>query len=293
LIVGLTVVAFGTSAPELGVSLVSALDGRSGIALGNVIGSNLCNVFLILGVSALFSPLPVSRRLVTFDVPFVAAVSLLLWVLAFDGVVGRLDGALLFAILLVYIGRDVYRVRKNRIQDPIESPAGFVGPTVSKKKRMGGDFALILAGLLVLGLGSHFLVLGAVGIAQAIGLSELVIGLTVVALGTSLPEIATSVIAGVRGKSDIAVGNIVGSNLFNILAVIGLTSMAAPSGIPVAREALFFDLPLMAAAMLVCLPVFYTGMKISRLEGAFFLGAYVLYAGYLLLLKGAGPIALM
>jgi cation:H+ antiporter len=281
-VVGLTVVAFGTSSPELGVSLISVFRGSGGIALGNVVGSNLCNVLLILGLAALASPLPVDPRLIRKDVPLMIAASILMWAVALDGTVSRLDGIVLFGGIVAYIGRDlvVFR-RESRFRRQAARPstrAASVNPG-----RLHVDLFLIVMGVIVLVGGARMLVAGAVALAAAMGVSEMVIGLTIVSIGTSLPEIATSVVAGFRGNSDIAVGNIVGSNLFNILAVLGLTAAAAPDGVPASQQALSFDLPFMVAVMVVCLPVFITGRRISRWEGALFFGGYSAYILYLLL----------
>ncbi|MCG6893105.1 MAG: calcium/sodium antiporter [Desulfobacteraceae bacterium] len=282
-VVGLTVVAFGTSSPELGVSLISVFGGNGGIALGNVVGSNLCNVLLILGLAALASPLPVDPRLIRRDVPLMIAASLLLWAMAMDGKVSRWDGIVLFAGILVYIGRDLYLFRKeSRFRQQAASPV-LPGLGSQPNRRLHVDLLLIVAGVLVLVSGARMLVAGAVALATAMGVSEMVIGLTIVSIGTSLPEIATSLVAGYRGNSDIAVGNIVGSNLFNILAVLGLTAALAPGGVPAPPEALSFDIPLMVSVMVVCLPVFITGRSVSRWEGAMFFGGYAAYILYLLL----------
>lgn len=272
LVIGLTVVAFGTSAPELAVSVVSAWSGQPGIALGNVVGSNIANVLLILGLSALAAPLLVSRQVVRLEVPIMIGVSLLLVLLALDGRVGRLDGLLLFGGCLLYTTWTVRRSRREERRD------GDEVPPAGNPWLQGG---LILAGLVCLGLGSHWLVNGAVAIARLFGVSDLVIGLTVVAVGTSLPELATSVLASVRGQRDIAVGNVVGSNIFNILCVLGLSAVVVPGGVPVALSALTFDLPVMVAVALACLPIFFTGHLIARWEGGLFLFYYLAYTGYL------------
>jgi cation:H+ antiporter len=276
LVIGLTVVAYGTSAPEFAASLGAALSGVPDLALGNVIGSNIANVLLILGMTALFAPLVVSRQMVRLDVPIMLAVSLLAFGLAFDGALGRGDGLLLLAggiaysLLLVWMGK----------RKPDDTVAAEVEP---EPLRWGRDLGLILAGLATLVLGARWLVEGAVAIAQLFGMSELVIGLTVVAVGTSLPELATSILAAMRGQRDLAVGNIVGSCIFNLLLVLGATAAIAPGGIPVGSGVLGFDLPVMTAVALACLPIFFTGHCIARWEGALFLGYYVAYTAYLLL----------
>jgi cation:H+ antiporter len=278
-VIGLTVVAFGTSAPELAISLQSARAGQADIALGNAVGSNIFNVLLILGLSATLRALSVSARLVRLDVPLMAATALLLCALAWDGRVSRLDGALLALGLAGYVGWTIVQSRR-------ESAATLRAYEEEYGAQQGSS--LVNVGLLALGLvllvqGSRLLLEAAVTLARGLGMSELVIGLTIVAAGTSLPEVATSVLATLRGERDIAVGNVVGSNIFNVLAVLGLTSLVNPAGVPVAPAALAFDLPVMLAVSLACLPIFASGHRIDRWEGALFLFYYVAYTTYLVL----------
>lgn len=278
LVVGLTVVAFGTSAPEAAVSVQSAFAGSSDIGLGNVVGSNILNVLLVLGLSAAIMPLVVSAQLVRRDVPVMVGVSVLLLLLALNGAIGRLDGALLLAGLALYTG---YSVHRSRRYGGGEDEASGAGTASGRSKILQAVY--VVAGLGLLVLGARWLVDGAVTVAEALGLSELIVGLTVVALGTSLPEVATSVVAAARGSRDIAVGNIVGSCIFNILFVLGLAGLVAPDGISVSRAALGFDLPVMIATAVACLPIFFTGWRVARWEGFLFLGYYVAYTLYLIL----------
>lgn len=282
LVVGLTVVAFGTSAPELGVSIMSSLSGQSGIAVGNVIGSNIANVLLILGLSALAAPLVVSRQLLRIEVPLMLGVSLLAWALALDGAIGRFDGTILF---LGVIGYTVWAIRRSRRETRScgHEIAEEVSGDTDADSSLARNLILILAGLALLGIGSNWLVFGAVALVKLFGVSDLLIGLTIVSIGTSLPELATSIMASLRGQRDMAVGNIVGSNLFNILAVLGLTAVVAPGGVPVAAQALRFDFPIMISVMAVCLPIFFSGYLISRWEGALLSGYYLIYTLYLVL----------
>ena len=280
LVIGLTVVAFGTSAPEMAVSTVSVWTGQSNIALGNVVGSNICNILLILGLSALVAPLTVSQRLVKLDVPLMIAASFGVLLFSLDGAISRAEGGLLFAGVIVYT---VCMIRQSR-RDSAAETAGN-GLQENREKPSFKDFLLLPAGLGLLVLGSKWLVNGAVAVAVRLGVSDLVIGLTVVAVGTSLPELATSVVASVRGERDIAVGNVVGSNLFNLLAVLGMAGLVSSgSGIAVPPAALRFDLPVMIATAVACLPVFFTGCRISRWEGGVFLAYYIAYTAYLTLL---------
>lgn len=275
LVVGLTVVAFATSSPELAVSVGSALDGQPDIALGNVVGSTIANVLLILGLAALIVPLVVRSRLVRFDVPVMIGAAVLVLVLALDGAIGRVDGLVLVAGACGYVARVVVVSQRERAETAVDPTERAPSPA--------RDLVLVVVGLGMLVLGSDLLLDAAVTVADRLGVSELVIGLTLVAVGTSLPEIATSLLAVVRGARDLAVGNAVGSNIFNLLGVLGVTAVVAPAGVPVARGALDFDLPVMLAVTIACLPILFTGSRISRGEGALFVGYYVAYTAYLLL----------
>lgn len=281
LVIGLTVVAFGTSAPELAVSVSAAYSDSADIALGNVVGSNICNILLILGLSALIAPLVVHRQLVILDVPLMVGISVLVLLLGLDGAIGRIDGIVLFAGLLAYVFFLMRQSKKGG--GAVAGELDEVLEEAAAPSSTATNGLLIVLGLLALVGGSKLFVGGAVTIAKLLGLSELVIGLTVIAVGTSLPEIATSVMAVARGQRDIAVGNAVGSNLFNLLSVLGIASMVAPHGITVPVAALHFDLPVMIAVAAACLPVFFSGHRIDRWEGGLFFGYYLLYTGYLVL----------
>ncbi|MGH7886050.1 MAG: calcium/sodium antiporter, partial [Thermodesulfobacteriota bacterium] len=242
LIIGLTVVAFGTSSPELAVSLQSGLSGQVDILIGNVVGSNIFNILFILGISALIAPLIVSEQLVKLDVPIMIFVSFLSLLFSMDGVLGRIDGLILFIGIIFYISFLIKLNRKKNRKRDKES---------SRQKLNLKDIIvyimMIVIGLAALILGSSWLVSSAVIIAEHFGLSKLLIGLTIVAAGTSLPEVATSVVAALKGERDIAVGNLVGSNIFNILVILGISSMVVPGGISVSPSALKFDIPVMIA----------------------------------------------
>lgn len=279
LVVGLTVVAFGTSSPELAVSILSAHSGQAGIALGNVVGSNICNILLILGLSALVAPLVVSRQVVRLEVPIMIGVSILLVLFALDGVIDRLEGFLFFVGVIIYT---VWAIRRSRRETREQSQPEDAQPMGSRPGR-GLQTLQIVGGLVLLGVGSKWLVDGAVSVATFFGVSDLVIGLTVVAIGTSLPELATSVLASLRGQRDIAVGNVVGSNIFNILVVLGLTAIFAPAGVPVPTSALTFDLPVMLAVAIACLPIFFSKHLIARWEGGLFFAYYLAYTLFIVL----------
>jgi len=292
LVVGLTVVAFGTSAPELAVSIKSAVAGRVEIAVGNVVGSNIYNVLFILGLSALVIPLVVDSKLIRYDVPIMIGASLLTWWLAVDGTVDRVEGLWLFVGALCHTTWCIVVGRRESLHVPHEHDNAFgnaaIGDsTIGRTSGWAGLFrqlALIATGLVFLVLGAGWLVDGATVVARRMNISELVIGLTIVAGGTSLPELATSIVAAYRGERDIAVGNIVGSNIFNLLVVLGLSAAVSPIGIPVGEQSLQFDIPLMVLVAAACLPVFFTGHRINRWEGALFVGSGVAYLATLLLM---------
>jgi cation:H+ antiporter len=282
LVIGLTVVAFGTSAPEMAIGVGAALRGEPDLALGNVVGSNIANVLLVLGLSALVTPMVVQRQLVRLDVPVMLVVSFAVLAMALDGMLGRMEGLLLFASGVVYLVV-LLRLAKRGNDDIVAAAEADVPDESAAQAPWWRHLLLVVGGLALLVLGSKWLVAGAVGIAQVMGVSELVIGLTVVAIGTSMPELATSLMAALRGERDLAVGNIIGSNLFNLLFVLGAAAAVAPDGMAVSSAALHFDLPVMTAVAAACLPIFFTGHCIQRWEGALFLGYYIAYTAYLLL----------
>lgn len=289
LVVGLTVVAFGTSAPELVVSVQSAILEKPDVALGNVIGSNIFNVLFILGISALIVPLRVSLQLIRIEVPLMIGVSCLAFAFALDGRIGRIDGSILVIGLLLYT---YYSILMSRRQEAAyrailkEEGLSDALPKIPEGRSLAKEFAinaaLVAVGLLLLVIGAQWFIESAIAIARQLGASELIIGLTLVAAGTSLPEVATSIMAAIRGERDIAVGNVVGSNLFNIMGVLGVSSCITPQGINVSDVALWLDLPVMIAVAFACLPIFYTGHSIDRWEGGLFLAYYFLYTAYLI-----------
>lgn len=280
LVVGLTVVAYGTSSPELAVSIQAALTGRDDLAVGNVVGSNIFNVLFILGASAVIVPLLVARQLVRQEVPIMVAASLLLAWVCHDVRVSFLDGLLLTGLLAAYT---VFLIAQSRRASAASGPAVEVPAASTWDRHRSVQILLVIGGLALLVLGARWLVDAAISFARHLGVSELVIGLTIVAAGTSLPEVATSIIAALRGQRDIAVGNVVGSNVFNILGVLGVSAVVAPAGLAVAPAVSAFDLPVMIAVAIACLPIFFTGHLIARWEGGLFLGLYVSYSAYLLL----------
>jgi cation:H+ antiporter len=285
LVVGLTIVAFGTSAPEMAVSVNAVLGGQNDIAIGNVVGSNIFNVLFILGLAALITPLVVNIQLIRQEVPIMLGASLLLLIFALDGSISMLDGAVLFGLVLAYTVFLIVQSRKET-QAARDEYAGEFKPAEKGgwDERMPIQLSLILIGLAVLVLGAHWLVTSAVIFAKALGVSDVVIALTIVAAGTSLPEVATSIIAAIKGERDIAVGNVVGSCTFNLLGVVGLAGLVSGSaGLVIPGSVMQFDIWVMLAVALACLPVFITGREIARWEGGVFLGCYVAYVTYLVL----------
>jgi cation:H+ antiporter len=285
LVVGLTIVAFGTSAPEVAVSVGAVLNGQTDIAIGNVVGSNIFNVLFILGASALIAPLVVHIQLIRQEVPIMIGASLLLLALSLDGKLSALDCALLFGLLIAYTVFLVVQSRRETqaAQDEYaqENQPAAPGDWDSK---MPAQLALIAAGLAALVFGSEWLVTASIAFAKALGVSDLVIGLTIVAAGTSMPEVATSITAAIKGERDIAVGNVVGSNTFNILGCLGLSGIVSGDlGLVIAPSLLSFDIWVMIAVALACLPVFVTGREIARWEGGVFLAYYAAYVAYLIL----------
>ncbi|MBW3625248.1 MAG: calcium/sodium antiporter [Armatimonadetes bacterium] len=283
LVIGLTVVSIGTSAPEVAVGVSSALAGKADLTLGNVVGSNIFNVLFVLGLCSVLVPLVVAHQLIQWDVPLMIGVSCLPLAMGWDGRLGRWDGLLLFLGAVGYILFALVQSRHTSQEVIEEYEQEFGGEEREAERTWPFHVAYIVAGLVLLVTGSQWLVSGAVALAKAFGISELVIGLTVVAIGTSLPEIAASIVASLRGERDIAVGNVVGSNLSNILLVLGLSAFIAPEGVRVSRAALTFDLPVMIAVAAACLPIFFRGHVIARWEGALFLGYYLVYTLYLYL----------
>lgn len=285
LVVGLTVVALGTSAPEVAVSVGAVLGGKTDIAIGNVVGSNILNVLLILGLSALIAPLVVNLQLIRQEVPIMIGASILLLVLGMDDVLSFRDGAFLCVLLIAYT---VFLVRQSRLETQsaqADYDAEIRSPDAGAwDAKWPAQLLLILAGLACLVGGAHGLVEASVAFARAMGVSDVVIGLTIVASGTSMPEVATSVAAALKGERDIAVGNVVGSCTFNILGCLGLSGLVSGDlGLSVAPSLLNFDLWVMIAAALACLPVFVTGREIARWEGGLFLAYYAAYVTYLIL----------
>lgn len=283
LVVGLTIVAFGTSAPEMAVSVGAALEGKADIALGNVVGSNIFNVLWILGLSALIVPLVVHQQLIRLDVPLMIYASVLVWLFAKDGLLSLWEGIFLSVLIVAYTAFLIVQSRRESadVQKELAGEAGEI-PRPGMREWLLNPLLIVL-GLIMLVAGANWLVDSAITVARTLGVSELVIGLTIVAAGTSLPELATSVVAAIRGERDIAVGNIVGSNIFNIFAVLGFSTVVAGGNVPVSADLMAVDVPVMIGVALSCLPVFVSGYLITRWNGILWMLMYVLYVVYLVL----------
>lgn len=271
LVIGLTIVAFGTSAPELAVSLGATLRGQGDIAIGNIVGSNIFNIGVILGVSATICPLQVKKQLLRIDIPIMLAATILFTILFWNGTLDRMEGLFFLTGIIIYTLLSLLSSRKQEEEPNLELE--------EQPKHWAVDTLTIIGGLVVLVFASRLLVDNAVSIAKELGVSEAVIGLTIVAAGTSMPELATSVVATYKHKTDIAIGNIVGSNLFNILAIAGSCSLIHPIE---AKNVNYIDLLVMLAISILLLPLMKSGQKISRTEGVALILFYVIYLFWLL-----------
>ena len=274
IVIGLTIVAFGTSAPEMGVALSAALSGQPDITMGNILGSNIANTGLILGLGALLTPLPVRLRMLRIEIPLLIVVSMALWAFATMGHLGRLAGPIL---LITFVAYCLALYRHSR-KEPYTLQVEF-DKSLNRKSSFWLDLVLVIAGLAGLVIGSKSLVWGAENIAVYLGIPELIVGLILTAIGTSLPELATTVSAARKGQTDLILGNVIGSNLSNLCAVLGVTACITP--IDINPDLLHRDFPVMIAFSLVLLPVMRIGMKVTRWEGAALLLSYGVYVIFL------------
>jgi len=289
IIIGLTVVSVGTSAPELAVGLTAAHEGRGPLAVGNIAGTNIVNILLILGLSAAIRPLPTRSLSVRLDVPVMIATAGVLFIMALDGVLDRTEGLGLLLAAVVYTVALVMLSRQEDSSTRLEFRDALAGQAPPSRHPTGGgawvwNAVLLVTGMALAVLGAELLVAGAVALAKAYGVSDAFIGLTIVAIGTSAPELVTTLISTARNDRDVAIGNLIGSSIYNVLVILGLTMLAAPaSGVDVSAEVLWIDLPLAALVAIVCLPVFRSDRMVSRREGVGFVLAYVAYLGSLML----------
>ncbi|CAJ1582390.1 calcium/sodium antiporter [[Mycobacterium] wendilense] len=285
ILVGLTVVSIGTSMPELAVGLRAAASGNGSLAVGNIAGTNIVNLLLILGLSALLRPLTLHLRTLRLDLPMMTAAALLLWLLAADGTLAASGGAVLTVAAILYTAVLIHSARRESRSVQAEFADEYARPpgAVLARGAILRDLALLLVGIVVVVIGADWLVGGAVGVAESFGVSDAFIGLTVVAIGTSAPELATTLVATVRGERDIAIGNLLGSSVYNILLILGLTVLGAGRPLHLDPDLVRIDIPVMALVALVCIPIFLTGRRVSRLEGGAMVTAYVAYLTYLVI----------
>ncbi|MDH6194582.1 cation:H+ antiporter [Mycobacterium frederiksbergense] len=287
MLIGLTVVSIGTSLPELAVGVTAALEGSGELAVGNIAGTNVVNVLFILGLSALIRPLAIAQRTLRFDLPVMAGAAVLLWVLALNGVLSRLDGAILVCAAIVYTVVLVRMSHRESRQVAAEYAQAFPArPEPGQQGKPEGSstlryVAMTVVGIVVVIIGAEWLVHGAVGIARGLGVSDALIGLTIVAIGTSAPELVTTIVSTVRGERDIAVGNLLGSSVYNILLILGVTCLVPANGLSLTHNLVWIDIPLMVVACLACIPIFVSGRRVHRAEGAAMVAAYL---GYLVFL---------
>jgi cation:H+ antiporter len=280
-VIGLTVVAAGTSVPELAVSGVAAYRGQTDIAVANVVGSNIFNIAFIIGLCAVIRPMAITGNTLRLEFPVLLAATVACLLVGHDRVIDRWEGAFLVG---AYIAFTVYIVRLVRRQATAKETADLtkevqeLEPT--PKPRLSVSLGLLIVGIALLGVGAHSTVVGAVGLARLLGMSDRIIGLTIVSIGTGLPEVVASLVSSIRGRSDVAVGNVIGSNLFNILVILGLTSLCAPLGFPTAI--MDSDAWWMLGVTILLLPIMFNGFRIARWEGVLLLAVYAIYLGLLL-----------
>ncbi len=285
ILIGLTVVAIGTSTPELAVGIEAAL-GSGSLAMGNIAGTNTFNILFILGLSAVLAPLALEMRTLRFDLPVMTGAAIALLAMSWDGVLTRTEGAVLVGAALAYTAAIVYSAKRESRGVKAEFAAEYAIPQNGTKRKVATNLALLVVGIAVVVVGADWLVAGAVELARMMGVSDAFIGLTVVAIGTSSPELVTTIVSTLRQERDIAVGNLIGSSVYNILFILGVTALAPSTGISVEPALIQIDLPVMTAAALVCVPVFLSGRRITQVEGVLFVGAYVGYLSYLIIVRG-------
>jgi cation:H+ antiporter len=288
IVIGLTIVSVGTSTPELAVGITAAIEGKGPLAVGNIAGTNIVNILLILGLSAAIRPLPIRLLSVRLDVPVMIGSAVALVLMSVDGVLTQTEGALLVLAAVFYT---IVLVRESQRESPAakrEFAEEFASRPLPRGQRgltITGQSLLLIAGMALTVLGADLLVAGAVNIARTYGVSDAFIGLTIVAIGTSAPELVTTVVGTIKGDRDVAIGNLIGSSVYNILLILGLTMLAAPRGVDVAQDILWIDLPMAVIVAAVCFPVFRSGHLVSRTEGICFVAAYVVYLSTLMVLR--------
>jgi K+-dependent Na+/Ca+ exchanger related-protein len=286
LIIGLTVVSVGTSMPELAVGITAVSENTGSLAVGNIAGTNIFNILFILGLSAAIRPLPLQLLSIRLDVPVMIVSAIALFLMALDGTLSRIEGAILTLAAVAYAMALIRISKKESAKMRQEFAEEFSAQVLLKEKNSVmawiGNIILLMAGLALCMLGADLLVAGAVQIAQAMGVSDAVIGLTIVAVGTSAPELATTIVATIKNDRDVAVGNLIGSSISNILFILGVTCLVAPQGVDISSDILWLDLPMAAAVAIVCYPVFRSDRMVTRREGMIFVIIYLAYMALLL-----------
>jgi cation:H+ antiporter len=284
IVVGLTVVSIGTSAPELAIGVVAASEGSGALAVGNIAGANVINLLFVLGLSALILPLAIEMRTLRLELPVMAGVAILLWVLAADGVLSRVDGLILVAGAIGYTCAVIWAARREtrEVADEFAEAYPVDGTRISGGHRTALHVGMTLGGIALIVLGAQLLVDAAVGMARAFDVSDALIGLTVVAIGTTAPELVTTVVSTLRGERDIAIGNLIGSSLYNILLILGVTCLVPADGLELTPALVRIDIPIMVAATLACIPIFISGRQVGRFEGAAMVIAYLAFLAFLL-----------
>jgi cation:H+ antiporter len=288
LVLGLTVVAVGTSLPELAVGIIASRQGNGDLAIGNIAGTNIFNILFIFGLSACMRPLPVHLRVLRLDLPMMIAAAVVMTFMACDHILTSLDGLLMFLAAVFYTIGVVRLSRGESVAVKAEFAEMYRTPEKNSKNFTiaGSKYGvMLLIGMGLSVLGADWLVSGAVSIAHALGISDALIGLTIVAIGTSAPELATTIVATLKDERDVAIGNLLGSCIYNIFVILGLTTLASPGGLPVGQALLKFDIPMMVGVMLLCVPVFKTDKLVSRTEGIIFITFYLIYLSSLILFR--------
>ncbi|QIV81126.1 calcium/sodium antiporter [Mycolicibacterium frederiksbergense] len=283
IIIGLTVVSIGTSAPELAVGVAAVGEGSGALAVGNIAGTNVVNLLLILGLSALLVPLTMAARTLRFELPVMAGAAALMLVLSLDGVLTQLDGVILVTGAVAYTVALIRTTRRETAAVVQEYDEEYPPEQVAVRTRTPLHVAMMVGGIVIVVIGADWLVDGAVGMARSFGVSDALIGLTVVAIGTSAPELVTTVMSTIRGNRDIAIGNLLGSSIYNILLILGATCLVATDGLALPASLVRIDIPVMVAVALVCIPIFVTGRRVSRGEGGGMVLAYLAYLTFLLI----------
>lgn len=288
IIIGLTVVAIGTSMPELAVGITAVSEGRGALAIGNIAGTNIMNILFILGLSAAIRALPLHAMSIKLDLPVMIGAAIALTAMAWDGVLQAYEGILLllaavvYTVVLIRFSRMETASIKKEYEEEFE-PKRI--PPIQTTWLWAWNIFLLGGGIYLTVIGSDWLVSGAVSIASSLGVSDAIIGLTIVAVGTSAPELVTTILATIKDDRDVAVGNLIGSSITNILVILGITSILAPGGIDVSKDILWFDLPLAALVAIICYPVFRSDKKISRTEGVVFVSLYLVYISSLIFFR--------